>query len=318
MSPKVLVVIPVFNARPYLRDAVESVLHQTLSDLSLLVVDDGSTDGSLDAIEGIRDSRLVVRCGPNRGKAAVLNEAIRSCVAEYFAVNDADDLSHPNRIEAQWRWLEANTDAAAVFCGHELLIGKQRCAPQFRGKTREQCAEDVRRFRMPAHDPTGMYRVQALAQTQFDERLTRAGEGLDLILRLGERWPLGVLPECLYTYRIHLESITRSDPAVRERQVDCVLMWACARRGLEYSSLFPERVARASRLATRWRRRDRDNNLAAHFIASVKDFCRSGDRYGAMRAAVQCLKYSGLSPHSMKAVFHAVAPLAISSRWGRV
>ena len=99
MTPRVAVIIPVYNARPYLRSAVESVLGQTWQNLEVILVDDGSTDHSLDAVTDIDDRRLVIVRQANAGKPAAMNRALAMVDSDYYAINDADDLSHPQRIE---------------------------------------------------------------------------------------------------------------------------------------------------------------------------------------------------------------------------
>src|SRR3954468_23890054 len=93
-DPAVTVVMPVFNGGAFLRPAMESVLGQTFRDLELLVVDDGSTDGSADVARSSGDSRVrVMKNGRNLGLTATLNFALSAARAELVARQDADDLS---------------------------------------------------------------------------------------------------------------------------------------------------------------------------------------------------------------------------------
>jgi glycosyltransferase involved in cell wall biosynthesis len=96
--PRVSVVIPSFNHASFVGEAVRSVLDQTLSDLELIVVDDGSTDSSLDVLRGISDPRLQVVAQPNRGAPAALNAGLERARGLYLAVLNSDDAYHPERL----------------------------------------------------------------------------------------------------------------------------------------------------------------------------------------------------------------------------
>ena len=101
-----------------------------------------------------------------------------------------DDISYPNRIETQAGYLRAKPDVAGVFCGYDLIIGKRRIAPHCEEKDAARCDLDIRNFAMPGHDPTAMYRSSMVRGFRFSEELTNA-EGLDFILRVGERFKFG-------------------------------------------------------------------------------------------------------------------------------
>lgn len=111
-EPLVSVYIPVHNAAPYLRQAVESVLKQTLPDLELIIVDDGSTDGSGDIADecGRLDGRVAVHHLPRMGRAAAANEGIGLARGKYVARLDADDVSLPQRLSKQAALMESRPD----------------------------------------------------------------------------------------------------------------------------------------------------------------------------------------------------------------
>lgn len=99
---KVSVVMTVFNGGPFLRAAVDGILGQTVRDFEFLVVDDGSTDGSVDVLRAAERADARIRLfanGSNRGQTACLNQALREARGEWIARQDADDVSHPRRLE---------------------------------------------------------------------------------------------------------------------------------------------------------------------------------------------------------------------------
>jgi glycosyltransferase involved in cell wall biosynthesis len=302
-TPLVSIIMCVYNAGEYLLPAVRSVLAQSYQNLELIVIDDGSTDDCLASIADVSDPRVRVLRQANAGKPAAMNVALDQIHGEFYAIQDADDLSSPQRVGRQVEAMQVNPDVAAVYCGHELILGGRRMAPTFRGKDREACRRDIERYLMPAHDPTGMYRVSMVGDLRYEEALPIV-EGFDYILRVGEVWPMIVLGECLYSYRIHFESVTRRSPSTRNRLAREVLRRACDRRGTP----FHEVAERLAPLDAEARAGDVDNNVAARFMESVCDLRTVGRRGAAIRTALQCSTLRVLDPHYHKSLVYAVAP----------
>ncbi|HET7824731.1 MAG TPA: glycosyltransferase family A protein, partial [Anaeromyxobacter sp.] len=114
-SPRVTVLLPVYDGEAYLREAIQSILGQRFRDLELLVVDDGSRDRSRAIVESIRDPRVRLHAHErNLGLVPTLNEGLDLARGEYVARMDADDVAHPARVERQVRWLDAHPDVAAL------------------------------------------------------------------------------------------------------------------------------------------------------------------------------------------------------------
>jgi len=107
-APAVSVIMSVYNHRDYVGKAIESILHQTLRNLELVIINDGSTDGSLDVIRKYEklDSRIIVIDQNNQGLTRSLNTGVRKSSGQYIARQDADDESVPDRLERQFRILK--------------------------------------------------------------------------------------------------------------------------------------------------------------------------------------------------------------------
>ncbi|MCI6531364.1 MAG: glycosyltransferase [Mesosutterella sp.] len=121
MEPIISVIMPTFNAETYLRESVESILNQSIDDFELLIVDDGSTDGTLNLLNSYKDKRIKILNGPRNGIAAALNLGIHSAAAKFIARMDADDVSLPDRFENQIKILN---ESGAGFCaGNVELTG---------------------------------------------------------------------------------------------------------------------------------------------------------------------------------------------------
>ena len=110
-TPWVTIGIPVYNGAVTLADAVRSVLAQSFQDWELLLVDDGSTDGTGEIVRGIADSRVrTISDGVNQGLVFRLNQMISLARAPYFARMDSDDLMHPDRIARQLAYLRRHPE----------------------------------------------------------------------------------------------------------------------------------------------------------------------------------------------------------------
>ena len=307
-EPRVSVIVCVYNAGDYLRSSIDSVLAQTHRNLEVVVVDDGSTDGCIDDIQHIDDPRLRILRQPNGGKPSALNRGIAAATGEFYAVHDADDLSHRERIARQLRCLQQHPAVAAVFCGYELILGDRHVAPKFGAKDEARCRRDIEALEMPGHDPTAMYRMSMVRGIEYDVALPIV-EGYDYVMRVGERFPMRVLGECLYAYRIHWNTVTKRDPSARIRLFDAAVAKTRACRGLPAIESQP---AAGGRL----RNRQLDNDLVSHFMASMVDLRRAGRRATALRAALRCLQLHPTDPYYYKPAVYALAPLSLIS-WHR-
>lgn len=304
-QPLVSVIVCVYNAGDYLLPSLQSVLAQTYGKIEVLIIDDGSTDGCVDAAqEELDDPRIRWFRQENAGKSAALNRALRELRGEFYAIHDADDLSYPSRIERLVEAMEAHPEVAGVFSGHDLVMGEKRLAPRFREKSARECRGDIEKMRMPAHDPTAMYRVEMVRDLEYEPSL-RIGQGYDYLLRVGERFPLMVLGECLYSYRVNPKSVTKRDPQERQRFVHEVQRRACERRGNEAPMHRPNQWVR------------RDNNLAVDFMESVVDLRASGRHGHAVHTGLACIRLNPIDPHYYKALLYALLPSALRRRLRR-
>lgn len=114
MVPKVSVVMSVYNGSPYLREAISSILTQSFSDFEFIIIDDGSTDNSVEIITSFNDSRILLVRQNNTGLAKALNKGIAISNTSYIVRMDADDISLPDRIKLQFEFLEKTPHCIAV------------------------------------------------------------------------------------------------------------------------------------------------------------------------------------------------------------
>jgi glycosyltransferase involved in cell wall biosynthesis len=120
-TPKITVLMPVYNAEKFIEDAIRSVLSQTFVDFELLIVNDGSTDRSRALIHTFNDQRIVVIDQENKGVASALNNGLTHARAEYIARFDADDICYPRRLQIQYDFMQANPAYSIIGTGVDYI-----------------------------------------------------------------------------------------------------------------------------------------------------------------------------------------------------
>jgi glycosyltransferase involved in cell wall biosynthesis len=304
-SPLVSIITCVYNAGKYLRPSILSIVSQTYRNLDIIIVDDGSTDGCMDTISDmLHDRRIRVFRQANATRPVALNRALDRVQGEYYAIQDADDISNPTRIQKQLEAIAPRPSLAAVFCGYRLVMNGKSMAPQLTSKSETECKTDIDAFRIPAHDATGLFRMSIVRDMRYDPSLPFV-EAYDYILRMGENYPMAVLGDCLYGYRMHPSSLTQSDPDRRNRMVTKMLERACERRGLPYSGALPQGGRDKKH---RSRNRIMDNDIASVFVISVLGQRQTGRWWGPVRTGLQCARLHPLDPYYYKALVYALAP----------
>ena len=230
--------MPVYNARRYLAEAVRSVLGQTLTDFELILVDDGSTDGSARVIDAFAraDDRVRLVRRPNAGVTRSLNEGIALSRGRYVARMDADDRCLPFRLARQVEYLDAHPECVAV--GSRVVLMDPHGSPL--GRSGHATDHESIDRKLLTHSgwamvhPTVMMRRQAVVDLGgYDERWV-ACEDHDLFLRLAERGRLANLAQPLLWYRRHYQSVNFVKHASQTKLKRELLQAAHARRGLPF------------------------------------------------------------------------------------
>lgn len=199
--PRVTVGISFHDEARWLGDAIRSVLAQTMTDFELLLVDDGSSDGSLEIAKSFRDPRIAVFSdGARRYLPARLNELVRRARGELVARMDADDVSHPSRLERELAIMDARPSCDAVGTWAMLVDDdEQPLGVLEAARLPASLAVAVERGVLP--HATMLARRTWLTAHPYDETLTRS-EDRDLWCRTVESSTFQVLPEVLYVVRV--------------------------------------------------------------------------------------------------------------------
>lgn len=208
-TPLVSVVLPTYNAASTLTDAVMSILEQQLREIELIIVDDGSTDGTDRVLAGIDDPRLVILHHPaNLGYVAALGTAIDHATAPIVARMDADDIAHPDRLARQYEILRRRPSVGLVSTAFVSVDPDGRQLRQH-GVPPDHAAAWFRlHFANCLAHPTVMYRRTAYdAVGGYDQRAVPADDH-DLWLRMAEVVEIATIPDPLLRYRRSPESMS--------------------------------------------------------------------------------------------------------------
>jgi glycosyltransferase involved in cell wall biosynthesis len=234
-APTISVVMSVFNAGPYLRQAVESVLGQSFGDFEFIIIDDGSSDGSGDHLRAYagRDPRIRLTVRENKGLTVTLNEALTQARGEFVARMDCDDLSLPTRFAAQLAYLRADPSIVCAGGHFELIDEKGRLLTRLRPPSDDA---SIQRLLLAGHTaichPAAMMRRDAVMRVGGYDPYFKTTQDLDLWLRLGEVGRLGNVPEVVLKFRQHGGSVSETRRQEQRRYGREAVERAWKRRGI--------------------------------------------------------------------------------------
>lgn len=205
-NPLVTVLMPVYNGEKYLREAVGSILGQTLTDFEFLILDDGSTDSSAEIIQSYSDPRIrLIRNERNRGISAVLNQGLELASSELIARMDADDISYPDRLEKQAGFFQDQPDYALLSTWARVITADKR--PVRTEKWRTAYYYYNLNFACWIYHSTVMYRKSAVRDS--GKYSTTYAEDHNLWWQLARHHKIHNLSEVLLDYRLTGESLSR-------------------------------------------------------------------------------------------------------------
>jgi len=208
-EPKVSVLMPVYNAGVYLREAIESILDQTYLEFEFIIINDGSTDNSKEIILSYNDPRIkYFENKENLKLITTLNKGLEIASGKYIVRMDADDISLPNRIEKQVKFMDSNPEVA--LCGSWFkAFGESNQIGKY------ATSNDDIRIRMLYQTqfchPSVIIRKDILTQNKykFDFNFIHA-EDYELFVRISEKYKVANIPEVLLKYRQHVKNVSTS------------------------------------------------------------------------------------------------------------
>jgi glycosyltransferase involved in cell wall biosynthesis len=219
---RVSVIVPTYNVERYLRATLDSLLRQTLRDFEAIVVDDGSTDGTVAIVEEYRDERIrLVRHAANRGVAEARNTGLRHARGEYIALMDADDIALPTRLAEQVAALDA--DPALGMIGACVAVINEAGMPTGTVWSRPLAPADVAigmLFRNTIFASV-VFRKSAVPDGAF--RAFPVAGDYDFNVRLARHAKVANLAKPLTQYRIRGSSLTQTKQDLHEKYVHQIM-----------------------------------------------------------------------------------------------
>jgi glycosyltransferase involved in cell wall biosynthesis len=222
-SPKVTVFIPVHNRERYIGDTIRSILAQHFQDFDLLLIDDGSTDRSVEVMRSFQDPRItIVYNETNQGIPRTRNRGLDLARGEYIALLDSDDRARPDRLKKQVAYLDTHPECVQVGSWSRMM--NEQGIPLRRIKRQPAHPEEIKAellFRCCMSNRTIMGRTDIFRQFGYRNDFSRC-QDYDLHVRLASRFQMANIPECLVLGRIHAQQITTLTPVLgdaKKRQI---------------------------------------------------------------------------------------------------
>jgi glycosyltransferase involved in cell wall biosynthesis len=224
-TPLVSVVMPVYNGETYLREAADSILGQTFADFEFIIVDDASTDSSVEIVRAYADPRIrLVRNDRNLGVSGSLNRAIQLARGTYVARMDADDVSRPERLARQVAFLDAHPACGVVGTWTEIYSERTSTGRAHRHPTEDLDIKYEVLFDSPFVHSTVMIRGDVFTAVGLYPVTDSSPYPEDFVLwsRIARAFGTANLPEALLVYREVPGSESRSSPVAFRRQVSAI------------------------------------------------------------------------------------------------
>lgn len=204
VGPRVTVLMPVYNAARFLREAIDSILAQSFKPFEFLIIDDGSTDDSAEIICAYRDPRIrFIRNGENLGITATLNKGIALASCELIARMDADDISHPQRLQKQYAFMKRNPKYALLSTWARVISEDKKFIRLERYRSNFYYYNLT--FECWMYHPTIMFKKSAVQEVGMYSM--PYSEDYDLFWKMSIRFPIANLTEPLLDYRISSTSL---------------------------------------------------------------------------------------------------------------
>jgi glycosyltransferase involved in cell wall biosynthesis len=206
---QITVGIPVYNAMPYLRESLESVLRQSYGDFEILVINDGSTDDSREYLDSVHDPRLRILDQENRGVIATRNRMLAEVRTRWLALHDADDVAYPNRLARAFEYI-TNYPESGMFYS---LAEYHPAGSVGRFRTTRRTPPEIRDLVQSGHllaicNSTAVHNVER-TRAVGGYRFSLCGvEDADLWWRVALQYDIRLIPEVLTGYRQNLQSLS--------------------------------------------------------------------------------------------------------------
>lgn len=214
-SPLVSVVIPCYNHEEFVQDCIQSVIDQTYQNIELIIIDDGSSDGSVAKIQEMselcqkRFTNFEFRFRPNKGLCATLNEALEWCEGTFYSALGSDDKILPNKIDIQVDFLKKNKKYIAVFGGVDLIDNNDKLIGHWLYEEKKYTFKDIflHTHNLPA--PTALMKIEAV-KVVGGYKSGMIIEDWYMWLKLSKIGDIYYLPKIFARYRFHETNLSKN------------------------------------------------------------------------------------------------------------
>ena len=203
------VIIPVFNGEKTIQETIDSILNQTFQNIELIIINDGSTDSTVQIINNISDSRIKLFSYANGGLSTSRNRGISLAQGEYISFIDADDLWTPDKLESQWQALQENPQADVAYSWTDYIDESSNFLKSGRRiKANGDAFSKLLLFNFLDNGSNPLIRQKALEKVgDFDRSICTAGDK-DMWLRLAANYNFVCVEKPQILYRISTNSMS--------------------------------------------------------------------------------------------------------------
>ncbi|MBU1160254.1 MAG: glycosyltransferase [Patescibacteria group bacterium] len=236
-SPKITVLMPVYNCEKYLNEAIDSILNQTFKDFEFLIINDGSIDKSLEIIKKYKDNRIkIINNEKNLGIVKTLNRGLKLASGKYIARMDADDISMPERFEKQIEFLEKNTDIVLVGTAFNVInengkLIEKRILPT----SPEEIKKKLIKANILCH-PSVMFIKKICSQIGLYDENWQYVEDYDFYFRVANKFKMANLKQVLFSWRVNMSGTCTTRTKIQKEKALKLQLRAISDR--QYSSFY--------------------------------------------------------------------------------
>ena len=209
MNPKFSITLCTFNSFEYIGECIDSLLKQTLTDFELIIVDDGSTDSTVEYLRSLTDCRIkLLVLEKNHGLVYARTQAFQAARGSYIALMDSDDIAHPERLAQQLVLLERGDVDICATRYQTLETATQRLRKR-KSYVRNPDLRALMTIYCPICNPTASFKRELLQLTGYTEEFRHAEDYAFWTALSAANCVFQIVPFCLLTYRIHPQQVSR-------------------------------------------------------------------------------------------------------------
>jgi glycosyltransferase involved in cell wall biosynthesis len=203
-SPKVSVIMPTHNGMPYLKEAVESILKQTYKNFEFIIVDDASSDKTLQYLKSLKDKRIkLIRNKQNLGVAKSLNKALKAARGEFIARMDADDVSYSARLKEQIEFFKKSPQIFLCGTWAELINNSGKIIGEKKYPSSNKNIKRALLWYTPIIHPSLMARKKVFTKLNGYNPKFDMAEDYEFLIRARENYNIANIPRKLIKWRLH-------------------------------------------------------------------------------------------------------------------